>query len=102
MTFEELKKTVTQPTAVLFYGQHCGPCARLKPKLRSILGDKLVEIDAATEMEVVRTLAIRGVPTVVAVYPGGRVEKLWTGDATESAIKTALRASNVIQEWSFD
>jgi thioredoxin-like negative regulator of GroEL len=72
MTFDEVKK-LDGWTVVLFYGTACAPCERIKPMLREVCGQaqlRLVEVNAAGELDAVRKLGIRAVPTVVVVKEG--------------------------------
>ena len=74
MTFSELLRAKSASGVVaLFYGANCAPCKALKPKLRTACEDlnlQLHEFDIKDEMEIVKSLGIRAVPTVVAIQQG--------------------------------
>lgn len=78
--------------AILFYGMACAPCQRLKPRLVELckkLDVTLTQFNVATEMDAVRALGIRGVPTVVAIKDG-RPSVLFTGDLHDERIASML------------
>lgn len=83
---------------VLFYGTACAPCARLKPRLEPLAiraGIALHQINAATEMEAVRALGIRGVPSLVGIKDGV-AEVLFTGDLADDAILRKLEEKGLV------
>lgn len=85
---------------VLFYGAACAPCARLKPRLvemASKLNFDLHQLNVASEMDVVRGLGIRGVPTVVAIK-GGSAQALFTGELAEHQIAVHLHKAGVLSD----
>lgn len=89
-----------KPHVVLFYGSACAPCARLKPRLDTMakeVGFDLHQINVASEMETVRSLGIRGVPTVVAIKDG-QSEVLFTGDLPDPKIALMLHAAGVVSD----
>lgn len=96
MTFDEIKQSGT--SVVLFYGAACAPCARLKPVMKDMaiqLGFTLHEINVASEMDAVRALGIRGVPTIVAVKDGA-AEVLFTGEQSRPNITRMLHSAGVL------
>lgn len=83
---------------VLFYGTACAPCARLKPRLEPLAihaGIALHQINAAAEMDTVRALGIRGVPTLVGIQDGV-AEVLFTGDLADDAILRKLQEKGLV------
>lgn len=86
--------------AVLFTSITCGPCKRLKPRMEALAaqeGLQLHILDISGEMDAVRALGIRGVPTMVAVGGlAGKPEVLFTGDQADDAIAAKLRAAGVM------
>lgn len=96
MTFDEIKQSGT--SVVLFYGAVCAPCARLKPVMKDMaiqLGFTLHEINVASEMDAVRALGIRGVPTIAAVKDGA-AEVLFTGEQSRPNITRMLHSAGVL------
>ncbi len=96
MTFDEIKQSGT--SVVLFYGAACAPCARLKPVMKDMaiqLGFTLHEINVASEMDAVRALGIRGVPTIVAIKDGA-AEVLFTGEQSRPNITRMLHSAGVL------
>ena len=97
MTFEEIKKD-GNTHVVMFYGAACAPCNRLKPriiKLSKEAGFSLHMLNSASEMDAIRTLGIRAVPTVVVVN-GNDVKFLFSGEQTDMAILTKLKSAGVV------
>jgi thioredoxin-like negative regulator of GroEL len=99
-TFAELQKmsAAGAKTLVLFYGAACAPCARLKPRLTELcahLGLPLQQINIASEMDTVRALGLRSVPTVVSLI-GGEAKIVFTGDLHNEAIVRRLQEMGVI------
>jgi thioredoxin-like negative regulator of GroEL len=92
MTYEELLAG-GQSHLVMFYGTACGPCARLKPRLAALAARNEVsyhQINVASDMDAVRALKLRSVPSLVLVR-AGRGEHVHTGDATDEQIEQILR-----------
>lgn len=90
----------SKPHVVLFYGPACAPCARLKPRMVEMaakLGFDLHKLNVASEMDVVRALGIRGVPTVVAIN-NGEAEVLFTGELPDPKIALMLHAAGVLSD----
>lgn len=97
MTFDEIKNS-GKTSVVLFYGAACAPCARLKPVMKTMaaqLDFTLHELNVASEMEVVRALGIRGVPTLVAIT-NGEAEVLHTGEADRARVALMLHSAGVL------
>lgn len=96
MTFDQLKRADYKfPTVALFYGRNCAPCERLKPKLREVcksLGARLEEFAAHDEMDTVRELGLRAVPTVLLVHKGD-VKIVFSGEVPD--VKPRLLAAGV-------
>lgn len=96
MTFDQLLEIGT-PAVVLFYGASCAPCARLKPRMLALeqkLGFHMTMFNVASEMDAVRRLGIRTVPTVVFVNDG-HAEVLFCGDLTEESIEVMLKEKGI-------
>lgn len=97
MTFAQLKAAdYRRPTLALFYGTNCPPCNQLKPVLKQLaldLGIRLEMFNAAEEVDAVRELGLRAVPTVLAVHRG-ECKVLWTGNLHKERILEKLH-----QEW---
>ena len=97
MTFDEIKAS-GNTSVVFFYGAACGPCARLKPVMKDMAasqGFTLHEINVASEMDAVRALGIRGVPTIVAIKDGA-AEVLFTGEQSRPNITRMLHSAGVL------
>jgi thioredoxin-like negative regulator of GroEL len=72
MTFDEIKKLPGQ-SLVMFYSLTCGPCKAMKPMLIETCAEAglaLHQVNIASDMDAVRALGIRGVPSLVKVADG--------------------------------
>lgn len=72
MTFDEIKKLPGQ-SLVMFYSLTCGPCKAMKPALTETCaeaGIALHQVNIASDIDAVRALGIRGVPSLVKVDDG--------------------------------
>ena len=97
MKFNDLYNETGKRTVALFYGPNCGPCSRLKPKLRAAceeLGVDLVELDATVEREATTLMGIRQVPTVVLVS-GMAARVVLMGDHPQDHVRMQLVAQGV-------
>jgi thioredoxin-like negative regulator of GroEL len=96
MSIDTLKSTAgKEPVIVLFYGAACGPCVILKPVLRAVcqsLGVRLEEFNSAGEMETIRALGIRGVPTV-CILAAGELKVLFTGNFAEPRLREQIQTA---------
>lgn len=95
MSFKELTEQ-KYTGLILFYGTACAPCERLKPRLMkgvAARGVSLEQINVAGDMEAVRGLGIRGVPTLVDMNQG-KPEILFTGEVSDEVLNRVIdRAS---------
>lgn len=83
---------------VLFTSATCGPCKLMKPRLVALAAEKGLELhvlDIAYEMDHVRALGIRGVPSLVVVEPG-RQEVLFTGALSDEQVLAKLQQKGIL------
>lgn len=72
MNLSELKKSEA-PRVAMYYGMGCAPCQRLKPEYKTVcesIGVEPTTINSAVDMEGLREMGIRSVPTVIGVKNG--------------------------------
>lgn len=75
--------THNKPQVILMYGRNCAPCARLKPRLAQACADLEVDLhqfDAAEEMDTVRLLGLRIVPSVLLLAKDKPARLVFAGD----------------------
>lgn len=96
-TYSEIVASEEQ-TVVLFTSSTCGPCKLMKPRLTALAEEKglnLQILDIAYEMDHVKALGLRGVPSLVVVEPG-RQEVLFTGALSDEQIIAKLQQAGVL------
>lgn len=97
MTFDEIKAVPGQ-SLVIFYSLTCGPCKAMKPMLAELCaeaGVKLHEVNIAADMDAVRALGIRGVPSLVKVADG-QASLLSTGGLTAPQTRQVLTTAGLL------
>jgi thiol-disulfide isomerase/thioredoxin len=97
MTFDEIKKQPGQ-SLVVFYSLTCGPCKAMKPMLHELCAEAGVtihEVNIASDMDAVRALGIRGVPSLVRVR-NGDAQLLSTGGMTAPQTREILAAAGLL------
>lgn len=98
-TYLEVKKASAEGASslVLFYSLACAPCARLKPRLTALtrnLGVALHLVNIASEMDHVRALGIRSVPTAVSLV-GDKATVLFSGELADERIAAMLNEAGL-------
>jgi thioredoxin-like negative regulator of GroEL len=101
MNFAELKQSSAAGAKllVLFYGNACAPCARLKPRLVELtdrMGIPLHQLNVAADMPAARELGIRGVPSLVALKDG-QAEVLFTGELSDAQMSELFIAKGLVR-----
>lgn len=93
MTFAELlAQSGRTPVVALFYGAACPPCERLKPVLRQVCATskvQLEEFNSANEMDQIKLLGLRSVPSVMVVSHG-EARLAFTGALDAETIRSKL------------
>lgn len=97
MNFERIK---SQPgtSLVVFYSLTCGPCKAMKPAITELCeqyGVTRYEVNIASDMDAVRALGIRGVPTLVKVEDGAS-KVLSTGGLSVAQIRKVLEDNGLV------
>lgn len=95
ITTDELKQLQTEGKKLLvdFYATWCGPCKQLMPKLEAIEGDypnvQFVKMDVDQNMDIAKSLGIRGVPTVI-IFEGNDVQDRSSGVQPDQHYRNVL------------
>lgn len=100
MNFDQLRTAdYKYHTVALFYGSACAPCDRLKPKLYELCkrwGARVETFNSASEMEAIKALGLRSVPSVVVVHRG-EVTVAFSGDLAVADIRLKLLAAGLTE-----
>lgn len=86
-----------QARLVIFYSDTCAPCKILKPQLRDWCRDwglPLFEANAKDNMDAVRELGLRSLPSVVLLREG-RAQVAFTGNLGRDAVRGCLEGHGV-------
>lgn len=89
-----------RPIVALVWGATCAPCRTLKPKLQALTerhSTSLCLVKAEDDMDVVRELKVRAVPTVLVFNRGQEVLR-FTGDKSEDDLYRALARVGAFQQ----
>ena len=95
VTSQQLEEMKSNGNKLLidFFGEWCGPCQMLMPKLESFEsqfpGVKFVKVDIDKDREYVIELGVRSVPTIM-IYDGSKVVETAVGVKPDSFYKEAL------------
>lgn len=95
VTSQQLEEMKSNGNKLLidFFGEWCGPCQMLIPKLESFEsqfpGVKFVKVDIDKDREYVMELGVRSVPTIM-IYDGSKVVETSIGVKPDSYYKDTL------------